>query len=803
MNKTFLQLLYEFFPGDKAYKLAQKKKDTKTGKRSTERESLIVNTFKTSEYKTLVKKFKDDPKFKDFFTNIRKNNVMFLNRMYRLLKTRDPELDSLKKNFDKTINDSEYFSYLNSFIVPFKSLKQTSSKIIAGKLWDDQNYKKFLSDNVFELVMPKSGLTANPDNVMITWNYTEKSGETSGTSRSASLSIKDFNERMKNIVSNYQKFDNILDAIIKTKIIKNLLIHDVEKGETVIRVGSDINKIKTTIERKKFLQNIATFISYLKYPDANKNIVIGLKKIKENPDLFNDNAFDYLLNSKKDDITFMFNEPDIYADIESIYDVIKEVKNIYDGYTKETKTIIDSTFLRTSIPDQKVRAPFGSNISEMLDIIKKIKEFGIKFHALKELLKDIKDGKEIPLDAKNKTILSINGKDLSFLMDRLANSIVRLESIRRICEFIKAYNTAQFHNMLNLDEIKDDDDELEDYYVMASIVPEDLMAQSTYQFWTSCQNLINGRTNFNQYVGSGALVGNIVIFLLALDWSKPTGGAMKSIEGKPVHSSIKDPKELMSIDEFKEKANAGILGTKKLEIRQFLRSYAIRPIGRVLIKTFELTPNGIRDINNEPRLEGGLEEELETLKFVDRLYTPHEDVRMISKKGTPYGQSFNLIAASFYKSMQSIVKRLNLPSKTGDYGQRQYTYVDSPPKINYGKLQKALDLGEKINFSRQTTKDLLEAFNKDKNLIKYKSFRHALFFKDDIDGTLDLSGTNVQDLDPMHPTNLPLSDVDLPDDMHEDIESMNGAWMVNDNFIKDSGDFDAPLTKSELARYGK
>jgi hypothetical protein len=54
----------------------------------------------------------------------------------------------------------------------------------------------------------------------------------------------------------------------------------------------------------------------------------------------------------------------------------------------------------------------------------------------------------------------------------------------------------------------------------------------------------------------------------------------------------------------------------------------------------------------------------------------------------------------------------------------------------------------------------------------------------------------------MHPTNLPTGP-GLPNDRGEKIAEMNGSWMVNDNFRKDSGDFAASLTKSELALYEK
>jgi hypothetical protein len=398
-----------------------------------------------------------------------------------------------------------------------------------------------------------------------------------------------------------------------------------------------------------------------------------------------------------------------------------------------------------------------------------------------------------------KSIISINAKDLFTTMDRLANIIVRLQSIQRICGFIDKYRSGQFHNLIDIDQLDLTDESIEDYYVMATIDPEDQLAQSTFQFWSSCQNLVGGQTNFNQYVGSGFLLGNIAIYLLALDWSKPTGGAIKAVKTIR-HSSIQDPKELISIEEFKEMAEKGIMGTRKLDIRKFLRSYAIRPVSRVLIKTFDLSPTGTRLLEPEMEMQGGTEEEIDTLKFVDNLYTPSRDIEMITKKGTPYGQSYNKYATLFYKSITSVMKRMTLSTKPGKYAQRQKTYRDSPEVLEFSPLQKALSLGEKVNFARYKTVDLLSALNSDKNLLRYVTFRHALFSKDRIEGTLDLQGTTVTSLDPMDPTNLP-GDVGLPDDKFVDIESMKGDWRVNDDFRKDSGDFTAPLTKSELAQY--
>ena len=446
-----------------------------------------------------------------------------------------------------------------------------------------------------------------------------------------------------------------------------------------------------------------------------------------------------------------------------------------------------------------MRAPFGVTIDEMLQTINEIKTFGEKFYKLKQLIARINKEGEIPFTPDMKSIISINAKDLFTTMDRLANIIVRLQSIQRICGFINKYRSGQFHNLIDIDQLDLSDESIQDYYVMATIDPEDQLAQSTFQFWSSCQNLVGGQTNFNQYVGSGFLLGNIAVYLLALDWSKPTGGAIKAVKTIR-HSSIQDPKELISIEEFKDMAEKGIVGTRKLDIRKFLRSYAIRPVARVLIKTFDLSPTGTRLLKPEMEMQGGTEEEIDTLKFVDNLYTPSRDIEMINNKGTKYGQSYNKYATLFYKSMTSVMKRMVLKTKPGKYAQRLKTYRDSPEVIEFSPLQKALSLGEKVNFARYKTADLLSALNADKNLLRYVTFRHALFSKDRIEGTLDLQGTTVTSLDPMDPTNLP-GDVGLPDDKFEDVQSMNGDWRVNDDFRKDSGDFTAPLTKSELAQY--
>lgn len=788
MKKTFLQILSEVAGAKESLEMKGKIIDPKTGEITKGSASTVMKAFKNENYRKLVEKMKTDPDWKKQYEIIRKNNVMFLNRLYGILKTKDPELDNLKVLFNKTKNDDEYFSYMNSFIIPLSSLTTTTAKIESEKIWDDENYKDALRKNAFTLTMPKGGVSPTADNVMITWKYTEGTSQKDG-----SMSIRDFNEKMQTIILNFQKYTDIVDAIEGTKSINKLFQQ--EEGQNN-NTPLDERKIKKEIEREDFLNNLATFISFIKYP-SDKGLVVGLKKIEENKDKFKDDAFQELLSGDNtNDITFIFANPNIYDDIIKIGESLKNIRTIYNSYSKEVKSVIDSSFLQT----EKARAPFGVTINEIIDIIEKIKDFGIKFHELKMLIKDVKKKGEVPFTSDVKRVLSINAKDLGIVLDRLANSIIRLQSIKRICGFIDLYRGSQFHNLINIDELDLNDDAINDYYVMASIVPEDLAVQSTYQFWTSCQNLIGGYTGLNQWVGSGTLVGNIVVFLLALDWSKPTGGnTMKTVKTIK-HSAITDPEDIMSINDFKEKAQSGIQGTKKLEVRKFLRSYAIRPVGRVLIKTFELNETGARTHTPEIELQGGSEEEIDTLKFVDRLYTPHSDITMRTSKGEAYGQAYNKYATIFYRSMKSIIGRVNYPSKPGMYGQRQLTYADSPTTMSFGKLQKDISLGKKVNFARQTTKDLLDVLKQDKNLLRYVTFRHALFSKDVIDGTLDLQGTKIESLDPMHPTNRP-DGIGLPDDKYEDIEAMKGAWKVNDNFRKDSGDFNAPLTKAELELY--
>jgi hypothetical protein len=757
--------------------------------------SLIKQTFKNENYREILKKMAEDPEWSKQFTIIKENNIKFLNSLYTLLKTRDPELANVKKAFSLTKNDADYFK-MSGFIVPLGSLVKTTEKIVADKIWDDANYREVLRVNAFGIEMPKGGTSPTPENVMINWKYNQL-----GDVKDTKMSIRDFNEKMKIIILNFQKFTDIEDSIIKTKVVKELLVREeiINSDGTVSLKPIDIKKVKDAIERTDFLENLATFISFIKYPSQKGGLVIGLEKINDNLDKFKDPAFKELLSGdKSDDITFIFNKKDIYDDISGIYDSIKEIKTTYNSYSKEVKSVVDSNFLEVKT-DQKMRAPFGVTIDEMLETVNEIKKFGEKFYKLKQLISTIKKEGEIPFTQEMKNIISINSKDLFTTMDRLANIIVRLQSIQRICGFINKYQSGQLHNLIDIDELDLSDESIQDYYVMASIDPEDQLAQSTFQLWSSCQNLVSGQTNFNQYVGSGFLLGNIVVYLLALDWSKPTGGAAKAVKTIR-HSAIQDPKELISIEEFKEMAENGIMGTRKLDVRKFLKSYAIRPISRVLIKTFDLSPTGTRLLKPEMEMQGGTEEEIDTLKFVDNLYTPSGDIQMITKKGTAYGQSYSKYATLFYKSMTSVMKRMVLKSTPGKYAQRQKTYRDSPEVIQFSPLQKALALGEKVNFARYKTADLLSALNSDKNLLRYITFRHSLFSKDRIEGTLDLQGTTVTSLDPMHPTNLP-GDVGLSDDKYQDIESMKGEWKVNDDYRKDSGDFTASLTKSELAQY--
>ena len=816
MKKTFLQILSEVAGAKQSLEMKGKMIDPKTGEVVKGNASVVMKAFKNENYRKLVEKMKNDPEWKKQYGIIRKNNVMFLNRLYGVLKTKDPELDNLKILFNKTKNDDEYFSYMNSFIVPLSSLTTTTTKIESEKIWDDENYKDALRKNAFTLSMPKGGVSPTADNVMISWKYTE-----GNTAKDGLMSIRDFNEKMQTIILNFQKYTDIVDTIEGTTVISKIFKQ--EEGQT--NTLSLIEKVKKEIDIDGFLKDIrnpkekeenqqktenylASFISFLKYP-SDKGLVVGLEKIEANEQRFKSKAFQELLSGDNtNNITFIFANPNIYDDIIKISQSLKNIKSIYTSYSKEVKSVIDSSFLETD----KIRAPFGVTIDEIIDIIEKIKGYGVKFYELKNLIREIKEKEtidpktrkkihaELPFTSDIKRVLSIDAKDLRFTLDRLANCITRLQTIKRICGFIDLYRGSQFHNLINIDELDLSDESINDYYVMASIVPEDLAVQSTYQFWSSCQNLIGGYTTLNQYVGSGTLVGNIVVFLLALDWSKPTGGNTLKTVKTIKHSAVTDPEDIMSIDNFKEKAQSGIQGTKKLEVRKFLRSYAIRPVGRLLIKTFELNESGARTLTPEIELQGGSEEEANTLKFVDRLYTPGDDVRMKTSKGESYGQAYNKYATIFYRSMKSIIGRVNYPSKPGMYGQRQLTYADSPTTMSYGKLQKDISLGKKVNFARQTTKDLLDVLKDDKNLLRYVTFRHALFSKDVIDGTLDLQGTKIESLDPMHPTNRP-DGTGLSDDKYEDIEVMKGSWKINDNFRKDSGDFNAPLTKAELELY--
>ena len=230
-------------------------------------------------------------------------------------------------------------------------------------------------------------------------------------------------------------------------------------------------------------------------------------------------------------------------------------------------------------------------------------------------------------------------------------------------------------------------------------------------------------------------------------------------------------------------------------------------IARVLIKTYELTEDNIRTITPETKLIGD-EENVPFMKVVDNLYTPNskKEINMKTSSGLEFDfDVMNTYANLFYKSVKALAKRLNYNVKPTQgeegYVQRDFTYDDlHRGKISYPSTIKKLHLGEKINFSRESTEGLLELLKEDKNLLRYKTFRHALFSKDVINGTLDLTGTTIESLDPMHPTNLP-NGPGLTNDKPENISNLGDSWMVNDNFRKNSGDFNAPLTKSELALY--
>lgn len=806
MKKTFLDILYEFAGEKEARKDAKKvvTKDPQTGKViSVEYEAKNMLAFKNKQYNDLLAQFKDDKEFQNQVYIIRKNNVFYLNRMYSIIKTRDPNLENLQMMFSKTKNDKDFFSYLNSFIVPFKSLLHTTQSIESEKAWEDLSYIKAMSQNNFEIVEPSGGVLPTAENVMIEWEKNKRS-------------IRQFNDDMKQIVDDHQTYDNLRDTLEQDAKKINKLLQE-----------KDSKVIKKEIEDSEFIIKFPSFISSLKdntNPDKDSKpvIVATLNKVKNNPE-FENKIFKVLLGEdNSNEIGFFLKDKDIYSDIVAVSNKLKVIRDAYFKYSKDSKVIMDSSFIKGDNVDY-VRASLIENIDFIVggnqnkSLQKKIEELSMKFFELKKFIKTLdqkKDGQyiEVPINNINsnevkKSLSSVTTKDLNVLFNDILQSIIKLKAIQRVCGFIDLYASGQFHNLIDVDDIDINADDLDDYYVMVSIVPEDVRNQSTHQFWTSCQNLINGGTGLNKWVGTGTLLGNIVCFLCALDWSSPLGGAKMKTVTNISNKPIKNKDAIESIEQFKEIAEQGIQGTKKLAIRKFLRSYAIRPIGRVLIKTFDLSEeNGITTLKPEVAMKGGAEEEVSTLKYVDRLYTPKkDDVKdMKNFKGDSYVGISSKYATKFYTVMKSLANRLNINVKVGDYRLRDKLYDDGTNRINFSSVIKDYKLGKEINFSRLKTSDILELLYQDKNFLRYKTFRHALFSKDDVDGTLDLTGTQIVSLEPMHPTNLPSSSVNLPNDKAEDIKKMENSWMVNDDFIYDRGDkkeFSEPLTKSELQRY--
>jgi len=635
--------------------------------------------------------------------------------------------------------------------------------------------------------------------------------------------------------------DNIIKPIMKnigalkeklsssTEDVKNFINMIVEKTKEVItHTISDANHID---DLKKEIEELKIKNKGIEELDFINNQINKIEENQKHVSNFTDAAFIELLSGDNtDDITFIFKDPKIYLELIKIKEIFKPLEELYNSYTSDCKKIVDSSFLDSD----KIRSPFITVIKDLNEIIKKTQEIGKNLYDLKDLIKEANKKGRLPYEEAKAIISKIDAKKISVLYDDIVKIILRFKTFLRVEGFITKFANDQYHNQLDIAKLDlSTADDLDNYYVQVSIVPEDVRNQSTYQYWTSCQTL-SSPTGFNDRVGSGYLLGTIGVFLLALDYSKPTGGGylkvvknishkdfLKPFKNSPIktaeHSAHIDRKKIMSIDEFKEKASKGIMGTKKLEIRQFLRSYAIRPIGRVLIKNYNLTENGIRSVDPQLELQGGLEEESSFMKIVDNLYSVNKNdsqkkgvLDITDKNGNNY--KFDVVdkyTGSFIRSIKALGKRLNLNVKTTKEGEGynlpdNSVYDDTGIKDKkYTSTLKKFDIGANINFSRETTEGLLSLLAEDKNMIRLKTFRHALFSKDRIDGTLDLSGTKVESLDPMHPTNLPSSDVHLSNDRSEKIDEMNGAWMVNDNFRKDSGDFAAPLTKSELALYEK
>ena len=1124
MKKTFLQMISEIAPAPEALKNVGKELITVDGKKQIKGKYVTIIDPKTGEekqiykttkgersvaykaavagydkrYRKIIEKFQSDPAFKNQVSIIRKNNVFYLNRLYNLIKSQDPSIESLTQLFSKTKNDSEFFSHLNSFIVPLTSVWKISKKIEVGDLWDDENYKTDLNNNGFVLILPRNQ-TPTKFNVMVKWGINESANK---------VSLADFNKSMSSLVAYVQKFVDIEDKImVKGSIVKKLLDPIAQPQGNNTRVYYNETQILNEIRDEKSFNELYDFLKLIQYKNDSKTPVIGpdtlnfseviknidvrisklenernvlnrdSKKYEDEIDNFktlsqkskilqdklkdNDfidqidllksiitipeakiieaqktdkpievsvttkvfvtkpledvysrrrqaigydggsgsavalpfdvkfedkiititpdqielykfilrtledikkgtssninadnlkqmikNKIDTHFNKEKEKIKkyidsiktgtvdpkakenlkkledlqeklselkvdeesrlkeYALDAQEYLKDLESLNNIKENLKNIenrrggisnfinkisivdgqiksleskkesyknlgsnnskivkmllsnksidsfedifegkgllqqindiytslhvfessYSGFSNDIKAIIDSSFILSKYENK--RNNFIQNSRKVFKMIKDLEQFALMLKILKEKVNEAKD-EEIKLSDKimdyedfnesgqstkrsltlSDLINKFSSSEMNIFLNRIVGIIISFKSMLRTIGFIKIYDGAQYHTLLDISEMNvDTDTNVDDYYVYVGIVPEDVISQSTFQFWTSCQTL-SSPTELNQYVGSGTLLGNIVCFLLALDWSKPTGGnRMKVVKAPIKHSAITDPDDIMSIKEFKEKASEGIRGTKKVEIRKFLRSYAIRPVGRVLIKTFELDDmnRGVRTIKPETLMQGGTEEEIQTIKFVDRLYTNLKSTQaqsMTTSKGVARGDQYDKYTALFYKGIQSLAKRLNINVQVGNYKLREDIYNDGTNTKAFSSAIKKYESGQKINFSRETTQELLELLKQDKNFLRYRTFRHALFSKDIVDGTLDLQGTEIESLDPMHPTNLPKYGRGLSNDKFEDFNAIE--WKVNDDFRKNSGNFETPLTKEEEAMYNQ
>ena len=631
-------------------------------------------------------------------------------------------------------------------------------------------------------------------------------------------------EKLQETNKTIKKLEEIEKTLIQLKAEEeerlNEYIADSKEYLKSLRVIEDMKQEISSIETRK--GGISNFVNKI---NAVEGQIKSLETKKDTYKSFSTGSsriVKMLLSNKSiNSFEEIFKTQDLLKQIGDVYKTLHEIEGIYNSkFTSEVKSIIDSSFI---VSDQK-RNNFIQNTRKTFKMVKDLEQFALMLKVLKDKINEAKE-EEIKLSDKvmdyeqydenggvSKKTLTLSGliskfsqSDMNDLLNRLVGIVISFKSILRTVGFIKLYDGAQYHTQLDIAEMNlDTDTEVDDYFVYVGIVPEDVRAQSTYQFWTSCQTL-SGATDLNKYVGSGTLLGNIVCFLLALDWSKPTGGnRMKVVKAPIKHSAITDPDDIISIKEFKDLASEGIRGTKKVDIRKFLRSYAIRPVARVLIKTFELDDmgRGVRTIKPETLMQGGSQEEIETIKYVDRLYTNKGNEKaqsMLTSKGIARGDTFDKYSTLFYNGIISLSKRLNINVKVGNYKLREEIYNDGVSQKAFSSAIKKYESGQKVIFSKESTSELLELLKQDKNFLRYRTFRHALFSKDVVDGTLDLQGTEIESLDPMHPTNLPKYGRGLQNDKFENFDAIE--WMVNDNFRKDTGNFEAPLTKEEEAMY--